>query len=215
LKTKWLGHSSFLVTSEDGITIITDPYEVGGGLSYGRIREAADIVTISHEHTDHNNAAAIRGTPQVVRGAGSKVVKGIEFKGIASYHDRSRGKERGPNTIFCFVVSDVKICHLGDLGHQLNDKQIADIGDVDVLLTPIGGYFTIDPQDAAQICDRLNPRVVIPMHYQNDRCAFPIAGVDEFLKGRAGVRRMDTSEVELNAGQLPPTTETVVLKPAL
>jgi L-ascorbate metabolism protein UlaG (beta-lactamase superfamily) len=215
MKLKWLGHSSFLITSEEEITIVTDPYEVGGGLSYGKIREAASIVTISHEHLDHNNAAAIMGTPEVVRGTGSKTVKGIEFRGIASYHDRSRGKERGPNTIFCFAVDEVKTCHLGDLGHQLDDKQIAAIGEVDVLFTPVGGFFTIDPLDAAQICDKLNPRVVIPMHYRNDKCTYPIARVDEFLKGRANVRRVDASEIELSAGQLPSPTETIVLKPAL
>jgi L-ascorbate metabolism protein UlaG (beta-lactamase superfamily) len=215
MKIKWLGHSSFLLTSDDGTKIITDPYHVGGGLSYHEIRETADIVTISHEHDDHNNAAAVKGNPEVVKGTGSREVKRVEFKGIASYHDQSHGKQRGPNTIFCFAVSDVKICHLGDLGHHLDDKQIADIGKVDVLLIPVGGFFTIDAKAAGQLCDRLKPRVVIPMHYRTDRCTYPIAGVDDFLKGRSGVQTINASEIELKKQQLPSATETIVLKHAL
>ncbi|MCD6358885.1 MAG: MBL fold metallo-hydrolase, partial [Dehalococcoidia bacterium] len=102
MKIKWLGHASFLITSDDGTKIITDPYVVGDGISYGEIRELADIVTISHQHADHSNAAAVRGNPQVITKPEKKKVKGINIKGVASYHDKSSGKERGDNIIFCF-----------------------------------------------------------------------------------------------------------------
>lgn len=122
MKIKWLGHASFLVTSEEGKKIITDPYSIAGGISYSPINESADIVTISHDHRDHNNDEAVAGNPQVIREEGIRKVKGIEFKGIPSYHDVARGSQRGNNIIFCFTVDGINVCHLGDLGHLLNDK---------------------------------------------------------------------------------------------
>ncbi len=213
MKIKWLGHASFLITSDAGTKIITDPYETGGGLSYGQIKESADIVTVSHDHADHNNVAAVQGSPKVVRG--TVEVKGIKFKGIPTYHDDAGGRQRGKNTIFCFEVDGIRVCHLGDLGHRLNDSQVAELGTVDILLIPVGGFFTIDAKLAGQLCDRLKPKVIIPMHYKNDRCAFPIAGVEEFLRGKKEVSRLDASQVEFKAGELPPSTKVIVLKPAL
>lgn len=215
MKIKYLGHAAFLTTSEEGTKIITDPYSVGGGVNYGKIQETADIVVVSHAHGDHHNVAAVRGNPQVVEGAGSTTIKGIEFKGIASYHDEAQGRQRGENTIFCFAVDEVRICHLGDLGHQLEDYKIAEIGEVDILLIPVGGLYTVDAKGASQICDKLKPKVVIPMHYKTAKCVFPIAGVEDFLKGKEKVRRLDTSEVEFKKEQLPTATEVVVLKHAL
>ncbi len=213
MKIKWLGHASFMITSDSGIRIITDPYVTAENLNYGEIKESADIVTVSHEHGDHNYVSAVRGNPEAVRGTAK--VKGIEFKGIPAYHDDAEGQQRGKNTIFCFTVDGVRVCHLGDLGHPLNDKQTAELGNVDILLIPVGGVYTIDAKVASQLCDRLKPKVIIPMHFKNDKCTFPIAGVDEFLQGKEGVSRLDTSEVEFKQGELPATTKTVVLKPAL
>ncbi|GAH71186.1 unnamed protein product, partial [marine sediment metagenome] len=213
MKIKWLGHASFLITSDAGTKIITDPYVTGGGLSYGEIKESADIVTVSHGHGDHNNVAAVQGNPAVVKEVAPVEIKGIKFNGIPTYHDSAGGKERGNNIIFCFEVDGMRVCHLGDLGHQLGDKEVAELGKVDILLIPVGGFFTIDASVATEVCSKLTPKVIIPMHYKNDRCAFPIAGVDEFLQGKAGVSRLDTSEVEFKPGELPATTQIIVLKP--
>jgi len=215
MKIKWLGHASFLITSDTGTKIITDPYATGGGIKYGEITESADIVTISHDHSDHNNVAAVRGKPEVVRGTGITKVRGIEFKGIASYHDEAGGSQRGSNTMFCFMVDGMRVCHLGDLGHQLSDKQVAELGSVDILLIPVGGYYTIDAKVATQVCNQLKPQVIIPMHFKTDKCGFPIAGVDEFLKGKEAVKKLNASEVEFKQGELPSTTQIIVLKPAL
>lgn len=213
MKIKWLGHASFLITSDTGTRIITDPYEPGGNIKYGEINESAEIVAVSHEHADHNNVAAVRGKPEVIRG--SAKVKGIEFKGIPSYHDKAGGSQRGSNTIFCFEVDGIRICHLGDLGHQLSDKQVAELGSIDILLIPVGGYFTIDAKVATQVCSQLKPRVIIPMHYRTDKCAFPIAGVDDFLKGKERVTRLETSERNFELEELPASTQIIVLKSAL
>jgi len=213
MKVKWLGHAAFLITSDAGTRIITDPYARQENLSYGEIKEPADIVTVSHDHADHGNIAAVQGNPAVVRGTAE--VKGIKFKGVPAYHDEAQGGKRGSNTIFCFEVDGVKVCHLGDLGHQLNDKQVAEIGKVDVLLVPVGGFYTIDATVAGRVCDQLKPRVIIPMHFKTDKCAFPISGVDEFLKGKEKVSQLDTSEVEFKPDELPADTKIIVLKPAL
>jgi len=215
MKVKWLGHASFLITSETGTKIITDPYHVGGGLSYGEIGESADIVTVSHEHGDHNNVEAVKGSPQVVKGAGAKDAKGIKFNGVATYHDEAQGGQRGTNTVFCFEVDGMKVCHLGDLGHALSDKEVAAVGRVDVLLVPVGGFFTIDPKVATAVSGKLAPKVIIPMHFKNNKCAFPLAVVDEFTKGKSGVTQPNVSEVEFKRGKLPAATQIVVLKPAL
>jgi L-ascorbate metabolism protein UlaG (beta-lactamase superfamily) len=217
MKIKWLGHACFLLTSESGLRIMTDPYESGVfGLEYAPPSEEADIVTVSHDHADHNNVADVKGNPQVVQGAGSHEAKGVQFNGVASAHDESSGKERGPNTILSFALDGIKVCHLGDLGHDLPDQAAADIGEVDVLLVPVGGNFTIDAAVASRVCQKLAPKVVIPMHFKNDRCpGFPVAGVEEFTRGREQVKVSDGSEVELKKEQLPTTTETIVLRPAL
>jgi len=213
MKIKWLGHSSFLLTSEKGTKIITDPYTTGGGLSYGEIKESADIVTVSHEHGDHNNAAAVSGKPAVIKGAVSQDIKGIKIKGFPVFHDESKGKERGTDTIFTFAIDKFRVCHLGDLGHLLGEQEARDIGPVDVLLIPVGGFYTIDAANATKVCDQLKPKVVIPMHFKTSKLGYPIAGVEEFLKGKKSVKKETGSEIEIKA--VPATTEIRVLQPAL
>ena len=216
MKVKWLGHACFLLTSEAGVRILTDPYTPGAfGLGYRPPAETADIVTVSHDHADHNNTAAVKGKPEVVRDAGVHKVKGVEIKGISTSHDETSGSQRGPNTVFCFTLDGVRVCHLGDLGHDLAAGSLAEIGPVDVLMIPVGGNFTIDANAASRVADRIAPKVVIPMHFQNERCPdFPVAAVDDFRKKRQRVRTLDASEVEIKKDDLPAETETVVLKPA-
>jgi len=112
-------------------------------------------------------------------------------------------------------VDGVKVCHIGDLGHPLSTQQVADIGKVDVLLVPVGGFFTIDAKVATEVCEQLNPRVVIPMHFKNDRCEFPITGVEDFIQGKAAASKAGVTELEFKAGALPDKTEIRVLDPAL
>ncbi len=149
----------------------------------------------------------MKGNPKVVRGTGRSKAKGIEFKGIASYHDDAGGRLRGNNIIFCFEVDGIRVCHLGDLGHLLDDKQVKEIGSVDILLIPVGGYYTIDAKAATQVCSQLKPKVIIPMHYKTEKGLPEIAGVDEFLRGKANVTRQDTSQVEFKPGELPATVK--------
>ena len=214
MKIKWLGHACFLITSEKGPRVITDPYNVGGGLSYGPIKESADVVIITHDHLDHNNAKAVAGA-EVVKGPGTKKAKGIEFLGLPTHHDEKGGRERGENTVFCFTLDGLRVCHLGDLGRQLTDAEAKQIGKVDVLFIPVGGFYTLDARGAGGVVDQLGPGVVIPMHYKTPRLGWSIAGVEPFLQGKPRVRQVKGSEVELKADQLPPAQEIVVLEPAL
>jgi len=211
---KWLGHACFLLTSEEGLRVITDPYTVGGGINYSSIKEAADIVVISHGHADHNNVSAVRGKPEVVKGSGIRTAKGVQFRGIATYHDASQGKQRGTNTVFCFSLEGIKLCHLGDLGHLLGQAQISEIGVVDILFIPVGGFYTIDAAEASQVCNQLKSKVMIPMHFRTPQCTYPITGVDDFLRNKENVRKMDSSEIEFRLEELPTVTEIVILKPA-
>ena len=214
MKIKWLGHASFLITSDSGTKIITDPYTTTKTFKYGEINEATDIVTVSHEHGDHNNVAAVKGNPKIVRE--SQEVKWIKFKGVASYHDTSQGSQRGKNTVFCFEVDGIRVCHLGDLGHPIGDKEVAEIGKVDILLIPVGGFYTIDAKVASEVCQQLSPKVIIPMHYKTARIPeFPIVGVDDFLQGKIGVSQLNTSEVEFSRDKLPAATQIIVLHSAL
>jgi len=172
-------------------------------------------VTVSHGHSDHNNIAAVRGNPQVIDESTPVEMKGIKISGIDTFHDSSSGNERGPNIIYCMEVDGIKICHLGDLGHMLSDRQVAAIGKVDVLMAPVGGNFTIDAGTADAVIEKLKPAVVMPMHFCNERCPdFPVAGVDTFTDGKTNVTFMDTSEIEYKAGELPESTRVVVLKPS-
>jgi L-ascorbate metabolism protein UlaG (beta-lactamase superfamily) len=213
MKIKYLAHAAFLITSESGVRIITDPYATSPGLKYGAIQETADIVTVSHEHGDHNNVSAVRGNPKAVRT--STEVRGIQFRAIPTAHDNSGGSQRGKNTIFCFEVDGVNICHAGDLGHTLTNEQVKAIGSVDVLMIPVGGYFTVDAKTATRVCDQLKTKVVIPMHYKTDKLDFPITAIDEFLKGKDNVTIASGSEIELKAGALPAGMQIMVLKPSL
>jgi len=213
MKIKWLGHASFLITSDSGVRIITDPYTPDESLRYDNINETVDIVTVSHEHFDHNNVKAIKGNPVILKK--SAEVSGITFKAVSAFHDNDGGKKRGPDLIFCFAVDGVKVCHLGDLGQIPDDKQVSEIGSVDILFIPAGGYFTIEPDVAGQVVTKIKPKVIIPMHFQTEKTSLPLADVNKFLKGQPNVKRLDTSEIEFKLETLPKTAEIIVLRPSL
>ena len=214
MKITWLGHSSFLVEAGDGTRIITDPFEAGsydGAVGYAPITERADIVTVSHDHADHNAVDAVCGQPEVVRGSESRTIKGISIRGIGTYHDESRGQDRGRNTIFILEVDGVRVGHLGDLGHPLSDEEAESLGQVDVLFAPVGGYYTIGPEEAKRVAERLGAKVIIPMHYKTDALGFPIQSVDDFLKLMDRVERPNSRTVEIGADDIGNGPKVVVL----
>jgi L-ascorbate metabolism protein UlaG (beta-lactamase superfamily) len=214
MQIRWLGHASFLIISKGKSKIIVDPYTVGGGINYKPIDESADIVTMSHDHGDHNNAKSVKGDPTILKQAGSYHLKDIEIKTIPVFHDEVLGSKRGKNLIFCFKVDGLNLCHLGDLGHRLNQQQVSVAGEVDVLFVPVGGYYTIDAKEATEVIQAIKPKVVFPMHYKTPKTDYPIAGIDQFLKDKKYVRRLNSSGVEINKDNLPEETEIVILQSA-
>ena len=212
MKIKYLAHSAFLITTEGGVKIITDPYAVAGPFKYQPISETADVVTVSHEHGDHNYVKAVKGNPVILRDSGE--AKGIKFKTVIAAHDEEGGSKRGQNTVFCFTVDGINICHCGDLGHIFTPDQVKALGKVDVLLLPVGGFFTIDAAAATKVWQQLKPAVTIPMHYKTEKADMPIAGVEEFTKGKMPVSFINASEIELDKDKLPQAPQIVVLKPA-
>ncbi|MGB2770064.1 MAG: MBL fold metallo-hydrolase [Candidatus Zixiibacteriota bacterium] len=209
---KWLGHSSFLIALDDAARIVTDPFDSTVG--YPAPDESADICMISHDHFDHNCVSVLKGNPEVVKGTGEKEAKGIKFKGVGSFHDDTEGSQRGENTIWVFELGGIKFAHVGDLGIDLNDAQVKEIGAVDVLFVPTGGFYTIDAAVASKVAATLNARVVIPMHYKTTFLGdnFPLLGVDEFLKGKENVVKMGSNSVSFTKENLPEKTTVYVLE---
>jgi len=208
VKIRWLGHACFLIELPDGKTIITDPFD--RKLGYPEPAVPADIVTVSHQHFDHNAVEVVPGKPDVVQKEGRHSPGGIAVTGVLSHHDPVKGSLRGRNIIFIIEAGGLRICHLGDLGHVLDKKQLGEIGAVDVLLIPVGGHFTVGPAEAARVTGQLGPKYVVPMHYKTDYIDFPITGPDEFLKNFPGYRI--EKELTVTGDDLPETTAAVLLE---
>ncbi len=210
MKLKWLGHSSFLITSDSGIKIIFDPFDESVG--YQMPNETADIVTVSHEHHDHNYTKGVSGAFTLINEPGTFTEKGIRIIGVPTSHDNIEGKQRGKNMIYNVNVDCVNVCHCGDLGHLLTAQQVSDIGRVDVLLIPVGGYYTIDHNVAAQVVRQLKPAVIIPMHYKTPVTSFPISDAEPFIKAMGGAKRINGTEIELNPDTLNDYAGVVLLQ---
>ena len=180
MEITWYGHASFGLVSSSGIRIITDPYTSLKGLAYGKINESADVVTISHNHWDHASIDEIGGSPYVIRSAGKKEYKEIYCEGFNSFHDPEEGRLRGDNIIFKITADDLTVVHMGDIGHVLDEETAGALCDADVVMIPVGGVYTIGPQEAGEIVRSINPRIVVPMHYANDKCPFVKYTVNDF-----------------------------------
>jgi len=208
-------HSSFLVEAQDGTRLILDPYRHGafdGALKCGPIDEPADVVLASHAHDDHGATDTIPGEPQVFVHPVSARVGSVQITGIEVAHDEAGGSKRGKNTIMVIDDGDLRLAHLGDLGHVLDAETVKKIGPVDIVLVPVGGFFTIDHNEAAAVVESLAPRVVVPMHYKTAKVDFPIAPIDQFLRTQATVRQDPGATVELTKATLPSERTTIVLQ---
>jgi L-ascorbate metabolism protein UlaG (beta-lactamase superfamily) len=184
----YFGHSSFKITTKTG-SLVCDPFDakmLGKPMS----KVEADIVTISHHHGDHNAASQVGGDPLIIDLPGEYERKGIRITGFESYHDKTKGEERGKNTMYKIESEGISVLHCGDLGHTLSAEMIEMIDGVDVLLVPVGGVYTIDADEARQVVEKLEPSFVIPMHYRNNAYSAEmmekLAPLEDFL-GKLGV----------------------------
>lgn len=218
MKIEYLGHASFLITTSAGTRIVTDPFDPAAypdTLSYRRFDGSADIITISHEHRDHSEVEVVKGSPIIIRGDGKFMAEEVEFMGVGTFHDDDKGAKRGRNTVFVVNADGLRIAHMGDLGHVLTSDQAAEIGAVDVALIPIGGYYTIDAEQAWKVADQVSAQIVVPMHYSNEKCSFPITGVEAFIADRTNVTRDGTSVLDVTPETVPDEQQIVVLEPSL
>ncbi|MFH1551742.1 MAG: MBL fold metallo-hydrolase [bacterium] len=178
----WYGHSCFKIINQGGyLVVVTDPFDKKVGLTPPRI--VADIITVSHDHYDHNNIKAITGDSFIVNSPGEYEIKGVGIIGCSSFHDNEKGSKLGMNTIYLIKMDKIRICHLGDLGQEkLTDRQLEIIGEVDILMIPVGNVYTINANDAVNITKQIEPSIVIPMHYNLPGLKEPLADSKEFLK---------------------------------
>ena len=209
LKIKWLGQSCFLITNERGINILTDPFD--NTLGYHMTKEKINIITISHEHYDHNNTMGIKGKPVVLKGPVNRDTHKIIFKGISSYHDSVYGKNRGENTIFMIKTDQMALCHLGDLGHLLDAELLEQMNHVDILFIPVGGYFTINSAQAEQVIKQIRARIIIPMHYKTDAIKWSIDPVSVFLDEKKNIKIISNNSFEISSSTLPEKPSIFVL----
>ena len=176
----WYGQSCFRLESKD-VSLLIDPFSPEIGLKPPKIKD--NIVLVSHQHHDHNN---IEGMPEesfLIKGPGEYEVKGVFIKGIKSFHDKSQGQERGLNTIYVIKIEDISLAHLGDFGQdKLSEEQVEKIGEVDILMIPIGGTYTVNYKEAVEMIHEIEPKIVIPMHYKIPSLKLDIDGPEKFLK---------------------------------
>ena len=189
--------------------IITDPYPPDLGYTLGK--QTANIVTVSHQHPSHSHIKGIGGDYHVVNGPGEYEISGVLIIGVATYHDTQRGQIRGKNTAYVMEIDGISVCHLGDLGHVPSTEQLEEMGDVDVLLLPVGGGSSISAVIAAEVMRQLDPNVVIPMHYKTPGISRDLDSVDVFLKEMGRGQVEPRPKLNVSKSNLPISTEIVLL----
>ena len=193
MKLKWLGHACFELTLPGGV-IVTDPYDDSVG--YPPLRVKADAVLSSHDHFDHNHFEAVTGNPRILNAPGVHEVCGAKITAVPAFHDEARGAKRGENLIHLIEAEGLRIAHLGDLGHQPDtDAQREALSDLDVMLIPIGGTFTITTPEAVKLIEAFRPRCAIAMHFKNRYCHFNISDETEFVRLTGATRLPNEIEI--------------------
>jgi L-ascorbate metabolism protein UlaG (beta-lactamase superfamily) len=215
MKIQWFGQACFCITSQTGLKLITDPYQTGLSprFLYAPVNSSADIVTVSHGHSDHDNVSAVSGNPAVVRSPGIANVKGLEIKGVMTHHDKVKGAELGANIIFTFEMDGIRLTHLGDLGHPLSLDQIAELQGTDILFIPAGGGNPQDFQDVIHLWRQLKPRIVIPMHFSTVHCLSQKYKAEDLLRLVPGAKIIGGSQISITIETLPASTQMFILDP--
>jgi L-ascorbate metabolism protein UlaG (beta-lactamase superfamily) len=223
VEIRWYGNSFFDITSSKGTHLITDPHAIP---AFGSREVKADIVLISHEHSDHNQLGIlnISDPKNVIHGLKldkkkkldwdpiDTTIKEFHIRSVKSYHDNEEGLVRGKNTIFVIEVDGLRIVHLGDLGHLLSDKQVKEIGKVDVLMIPVGGVYTINGDEAKKVMEQLKPRLyVLPMHYGTESFD-DLLSEKEFVEDQKNVDRPPSNSLTVDANFKPTEPTIVILK---
>ena len=213
VEIQYLGHSAFRIKGKSCV-VVTDPYGAQAGKLPAGV--TANIVTVSHDHFDHNEVKSVAGSPFVVNGPGEYEVGGVSIVGIPTWHDDQEGAQRGENTAYVIEMDGLRLVHLGDLGHKLAQDQLEQMGAIDVVMIPVGGVYTLDAKEAAGVVKQVDPWVVIPMHYQQaglDAGSFgQLSGGDVFLKEMGKSEVQPVPKLVVSADRLPGELQVVVLE---
>ncbi len=206
LQIRWHGHSCFEITNE--VTVITDPHD-GKSIGIPAPSAKADIILVSHNHYDHDSGVKLveKEDSKVVTDERKRNISNVQIEGVTVFHDESHGMKRGKNIIYKFTLDEINFCHLGDLGHDLEEETLNKIGQVDILFIPVGGTFTIDAEKACKIINKIKPKIAIPMHYKIGGLSIPIAGIDQFLDKNKGKILKVGNEIDIEKEDLPAEPE--------
>jgi L-ascorbate metabolism protein UlaG (beta-lactamase superfamily) len=210
MELTWLGHSCFRLRGRD-LTILTDPFDAGLGLTLGKV--AADVVTVSHDEPNHNAVSAIDGAPRVVAGPGEYELAGVMITGVATPRPEGQSSDAPRNTAYLFALDDVTICHLGDLAAPLRSDQVSVVKDADVLLVPVGGHCTIDGARAAEIVAQVEPKLVVPMHYLMPGVRLELDPVDRFCREIGATELTPQARLTVTRSSLPDQLTVALLDP--
>ena len=213
----WHGQSCFQIITNQGKngqrTIVIDPFDETLGLRVPKLE--ADILLVTHDHYDHNNVKAVGGNPFLISGPGEYEIKGVFIQGIPAFHDKVKGKSQGKNTCYTIETEEIKLCHLGDLGQsELTEEQLQALGEIDILMVPVGGIYTINGEDASKIISQIEPKIVIPMHYALPKLKVKLEGIEKFLKVMGKKEVQPLNKLSIKKKELPQEEmEIVVLGP--
>lgn len=199
----WFGQSCFKLQDKagsDAVTLVTDPFDGSYGLRVPKLE--ADILTISHEHKDHNNREAVKGNPYIIDAPGEYEIKDVAIEGVEVFHDEKEGRERGKVAAYRISMDDITIVHLGDLCHALNSKQLETLAGADILLIPVGGTYTLNAKKAVEVVSQIEPRIVIPMHYKIPGLKVELEEVEKFIK-ELGVKPRMEEKLKISKRDLP------------
>jgi len=205
LQIRWHGHSCFEITNR--VTLVTDPHD-GKSIGIHAPSVTGDIILVSHDHYDHNSVKSVEKEDcKIITDTRKRNITNVEIKGIESFHDECRGDKRGNNIIYKFTMEDITFCHMGDLGHDLDEDTVQKIGDVDILFIPIGGTFTLDAKQAWRIIKKVKPRIAVPMHYKIGGLSLPITGIEPFLEESKYEILKVGNEIDIEKEDLPEEPE--------
>ncbi len=210
----YLGHSSFKIKGKTA-TVVTDPFS-SEMVGFKFPKTEADIITVSHQHQDHNNISLVEGNPFIISAPGEYEVKGVSIFGYQSFHDSRSGAEKGENIIYVIEAEGLRICHLGDLGSAISPKTLEEISEIDVLMIPVGGEVTIDQHEAADLVSQIEPKIILPMHYRvsgiNEKVFGGLKTVEDFLKEMGTLSPEKLDKLSLAKDKLPEEMKIVLLE---